>query len=106
MADLKLIEAIEQFEIKFKKGKKHFIYDAGICENLSAIGKKFYHFEIKQIVQNWKHFSGDLTYPIGGMEEYNFHKENETLWVGDQLKLRLTLINYLKLKLKGSINVN
>lgn len=100
MSEMKLIEAIEQLEAKIKKGKKHFLYDCGICENVAVIGKRFYHFQIKEITLQWKHFSGDLTYPIGGEKEYNLHKEHETLWQGEQLKLRLDLIKFMKSKLK------
>ena len=97
---MKLIEAISIFEEKFKKGKKHYLYDCGICENLSVIGKKFYQQQIKELVVDWKHFSGDLVYPIGGKDDYNHHKSLETLWVGEQLKLRKDLIKFIKGKLK------
>ena len=100
MNEMKLIDAIEQLEVKIKKGKKHFLYDCGVCENLSVIGKKFYHFQIKELSQQWKHFSGDSVYPIGGIKEYNKHKLNETLWQGEQLKLRVDFIKFLKKKLK------
>lgn len=100
MSEVKLIDAIEQLEAKIKKGKKHFLYDCGICENLSVIGKRFYHFQIKDLSQQWKNFSGDSTYPIGGMQEYNHHKEHETLWQGEQLKLRMDFIKFMKNKLK------
>lgn len=97
---MELLKAIVQLEEKIKKGKKHYIYDCGICENLSAIGNKFYHFQIKQLIKDWKHYSGEETYPVGGIDEYNHHKSNETLWQGEQLKLRLDLIKHLKSKLK------
>ena len=100
MSEMKLIDAIELLEAKMKKGKKHFLYDCGICENLSVIGKRFYHFQIKELSQQWKHFSGDLIYPIGGKEEYNLHKEHETLWQGNQLKLRMDFIKFMENKLK------
>lgn len=91
-----LLEAIEQLEAKIKKGKKHFIYDAGICENLSHIMNKFVHFEIKQHAKTWKNFSGDETFPIGSESLYFHHKELETLWVGDQLKMRMSLLAHMK----------
>jgi len=50
MSDMKLIEAVLIFEDKLKKGKKHFIYDSGLCDNLATIGKKFYQQQIKDIV--------------------------------------------------------
>ena len=103
MNEVKLIDAIEQLEAKLKKGKKHFLYDCGICENLSVIGKRFYHFQIKELSQQWKNFSGDSTYPIGGMQEYNQHKEYETLWQGEQLKLRMDFIKFMKNKLKKQL---
>ena len=106
MSDMKLIEAILIFEDKLKKGKKHFIYDSGLCDNLATIGKKFYQQQIKDIVVNWKHFSGDLTYPIGGKDVYNHHKALETLWVGDQLKLRKDLIKFIKESFKEKFGGN
>ena len=100
MKELKLIEAISIFEGKLSKGKKHFIFDCGLCENLSTIGKKFYQQNIKEVVVDWKYFSGDPVYPIGA-EVYNHHKANETLWVGEQLKLRKDLLKFIKSKLSG-----
>lgn len=97
---MKLLEALEKLEVNIKKGKKYFTQDSGVCDNVSTIGNQFYHYQIKQVISDWKHFSGDLTYPIGGVELYNFHKTNESLWQGEQLKLRLDLIKFLKSKLK------
>lgn len=94
-----LLQCLGILEDKIKKGKKHYLYDNGICQNVAEIGGKFYTCQIKELVADYKHFSGDLIYPIGGMLEYNKHKENETLWVGDQLKMRLGLIKHLKGKL-------
>ncbi len=102
MSQIKLFEAIEILEAKIKKGKKHFIYDAGICENLSTIMNKFAHFEVKSYATSWKKFSGDLTFPIGNEKDYLHHKEFETLWVGDQLKARLSLLSYMKQQLKST----
>lgn len=96
---MELLKAIEILEANIKKGKKFYTQDCGICENVSIIGKKYFHCQIKEIVKDWKHFSGDLTYPIGGMVDYNHHKNNETLWKDEQLKLRLDLIKFIKRKL-------
>jgi len=101
VVNMKLIEAISIFEGKLSKGKKHFIFDCGLCENLSTIGKKFYQQNIKELVVDWKYFSGDPVYPIGGAEVYNYHKANETLWVGEQLKLRKDLLKFIKSKLNS-----
>ena len=96
MSNTTLYQALETLEAKIKKGKKHFNIDCGICENVSIIANKYFTFQIKELVKDWKHFSGDLVYPIGGIDDYNHHKMNETLWQGEQLKLRMDLIKFLK----------
>lgn len=96
---MKLIDALNELETKIKKGKKHYLFDCGICENVATIAKKYHTCEIKSLCESWKHFSGDLIYPIGNVEQYNHHKLNETLWIGEQLKLRLDLIKHMKGKL-------
>lgn len=100
MSKISLFEAIELLESKIKKGKKHFVYDAGICENLSTIMNKFVHFEVKTYAVTWKKFSGDPTFPISGEKDYLHHKEFESLWVGDQLRLRLALLSHMKVQLQ------
>lgn len=97
---MKLIEALLKFEENVKKGKKFFDNESGICWNLSELGKTFYNFEIKQLALSWKHFSGDLTYPIGGEKVYQLHKENGTLWKDEQLKFRLDFIKHMIKELK------
>ncbi|ADG60106.1 hypothetical protein Acj9p206 [Acinetobacter phage Acj9] len=95
-----LLEALEILETNLKKGKKFYLVECGICENVSKISAKFHHFEIKQLAQNWKHYSGDPAYPIGkGQDEYLLHKTNETLWKDEQLKLRLNFIKFMKSEL-------
>ena len=88
-----LLEALEVLEEKIKKGKKHFLNDCGICENIATITGKYYNYEMKQLYPTWKNWSGNDTYPISG---YIANKESETLWQGEQLKLRLALIKHMK----------
>lgn len=96
---MELLEALEILEGKIKKGKKFYIQECGICENVAVISKKYFHQQIKDLVVNWKYYSGDAVYPIGGILVYNNHKSNETLWKDEQLKLRLDLIKFLKREL-------
>lgn len=100
---MELLKALETLEANLKKGKKFYLMDCGICENTAHIAKKYFHCQFKELVVEWKHFSGDLVYPIGGQDIYNFHKTNETLWKDEQLKLRLDLIKFLKRKLGDKV---
>lgn len=98
---MNLSEALILLEANIKKGKKFYATDCGICENVAILSKQFHGCKIREIVVKWKHFSGDVTYPIGSMEEYNTHKTENSLWKDQQLKLRLDLIKFLIKELKN-----
>lgn len=95
-----LLEAIDILEQKVKKGKKHFDITCGICDNIASITRRYENCAIKRHAETWPQFSGDAVFPIGSEQVYLHHKEHETLWLDEQLKLRLSLLSHIKRSIK------
>lgn len=67
----------------------------GICRNLSSLtgcSWESYSF-VSSNCEDWEYFSGDSAYPIVGYDE-------EPMWEGEQLVLRLSLLDHLIAKAK------
>jgi len=45
--------------------------------------------------KSWKHFSGNIVYPVCGMNTFNHHLYNNSLWLGKQGELRQGLIKHV-----------
>lgn len=70
----------------------------GICYNLFNLTDSI-NLSLDFVADNcedWEHFSGDVDYPIEG---YN---DDCDLWEGEQLELRLSLLDHLITKAKQS----
>lgn len=68
----------------------------GICFNLYELtgeGSLSYDF-VGDNCEDWEHFSGEIDYPIKDYCAGN-------LWEGEQLELRLSLLNHLITKAKS-----
>ena len=74
--------------------KGHF----GICYLLSdMVVYNAYRF-VSDNSRDWEYFSGDYNYPVSGEEVFNYHADNGDIWKGEQLELRLSLIDHLLTK--------
>lgn len=69
----------------------------GICHNLIAVGYND-TLILKTLWEDWEDYSGDRRYPVLGLEAF---MGNENLWTGEQLTLRLSLINHMINKLEN-----
>lgn len=72
--------------------------DDGICHLLSCLCESSKYGFVKENCGDWNHFSGDLSYPVSSKEVFSYHRNNCDLWNGEQLELRLSLIDHLLTK--------
>lgn len=75
-------------------------YDFGVCSvlyQLSTPTSNCYAFVNTNCI-DWEHFSGNMYYPVSGEEVWLVHARNGSLWKGEQLELRLSLIDHLLTK--------
>ena len=65
----------------------------GICYNLEEVGDFSIGISIylSRLWVNWPKYSGELAFPISGIDCY-FDKK---LWEGEQLRLRVSLCKFL-----------
>lgn len=65
----------------------------GICYSLDFLIEEasdvFY-----SLIREWPQFSGNIMYPVSGSKTYREHSRKGTLWQGEQLDLRMSLINF------------
>ena len=69
------------------------VNSAGICYNLSEITNDYdlsYVF-VEDNCSDWEFFSGCILVPVGGYD-------GDCLWEGEQLELRLSLLDHLIIK--------
>ena len=100
-----LVEALEHVKAGVSDDR------CGICYNLGYIGGMSDEandlLAVVDVVgifsQGWKHHSGEGDYPVGGEQAYIFNKYERTLWLDEQLELRMDLLDYLinQVLLKG-----
>ena len=80
LAELKKLQA---GEIKFP--------NYGICGNLPSDKEMHFHY----IAEHWPQHSGNTLYPIpGGSYSFTAHRYNGSLWIGQQLEYRQSLIAF------------
>ena len=53
---------------------------------------------ITKFSETWEHYSGDDSYPVSGMREWNrcYDTDKTLWWVGEQLELRMSLLEHIK----------
>lgn len=70
----------------------------GTCLLLSLLTEYNAFRFVKENCREWEYFSGDYNYPVSGEEVFDYHTDNGSLWEGEQLELRLSLIDHLLTK--------
>ena len=91
----------------------------GICSNFSdylndRISDILVWYDIWKIFQNtleavcceWDKYSGDKVFPISGHGIYNTHGQVGSLWKGEQLELRIELIDLMLKYLETQLEKN
>lgn len=73
-------------------------YDFGVCSVLYQLSASNCYAFVNTNCIDWKHFSGNMYYPVSGEDVWLVHAKNHTLWKGEQLELRLSLIDHLLTK--------
>ena len=86
-----ILEALIILRDKISSGSE--LKNCGICGNLHDIVGGYIP-EFSDIAVNWKHFSGEPEYPISGCDAYTENYRKGTLWVGEQRRLRIDLIDF------------
>lgn len=68
----------------------------GICYSLYTLGiKQCDSIKFDVLAKRWAKYSGNYTYPIpGGCEGFHQAQRNSCLWEGEQLELRMELIQF------------
>jgi hypothetical protein len=85
-----------------------FTGGSGLCFNISRMGAIDMHtvYDVLRIFSvDWEHFSGEHLYPISGEKVYNHPKSLGKHWEGEQLELRLSLIDHLIKKLREELGI-
>lgn len=67
----------------------------GICYLLSLMLNYDVYSFVKENCSDWEFFSGDCDYPVSGKEAFLYNNRHFDLWKGEQLELRLSLIDHL-----------
>ena len=71
-----------------------------ICENLDVLTTyhRIGYRSVKILSKTWEHYSGEEGYPVSG--EFVWDKINwdnpELWWTGEQLELRMSLLEHIK----------
>lgn len=110
---MKFIKVLKQRYFKFKYrhilNKFEVKYLVYLKNKLDDINEQTFHGEYgglcikvglpwritKYLGRNWKYFSGDNVYPVGGEVEYHYYNNRQELWVGVQKQLRLDYAKHL-----------
>lgn len=73
-----------------------------ICENIrkqlsqSMLG----YVVVKKLSTNWSNYSGEPSYPVSGEKIWNNGMGNNSFWwTGEQLELRMSLLEHIKSEL-------
>ena len=71
-----------------------------LCENICQKTDKFrLSYEVVSKFSNsWEHYSGDDGYPVSGKEVWDrcYLSDKNLWWVGEQLELRMSLLEHIK----------
>ena len=86
MLEANMVVFFTTYDGCYSLDKNHSIC-SNIWNNLS-----FEHEIDKQHFKSWKHYCGNLYYPVLGQVVYD---ETDNFWVGEQLELRLDLVKHL-----------
>lgn len=84
---MSLKELLTQLKNKVQRGETP---SSGICKYVEPYANKFIDLAV-----DWPNHSGVKEYPVSGPVYYECHRHNDTLWAGEQLTLRLSLINFV-----------
>lgn len=92
MIEMQLFDELHDLEMRVKNNLQNILLDTGLCNHISRrLVPRFQTY-----AQSWRHYSGDIDFPIGGKGVFLHHVKRRTLWEGKQLLLRLDLINHVK----------
>ena len=55
---------------------------------------------VTKFSNSWEHYSGDDSYPVSGLQEWNrcYYTDKTLWWAGEQLELRMSLLKHIKCK--------
>ena len=71
-----------------------------LCENICQKTDKFWlgYDVITKFSNTWEHYSGDDSYPVSGLQEWNrcYYTDKTLWWTGEQLELRMSLLEHIK----------
>lgn len=97
------LAVIEEYNRLARGGKpKH--PSTGLCANIYITTKVSGIIIVEEFSPSWKHYSGNKTYPVDGDAcAYELSKNNGTLWLGKQGKLRRSLARHIAKKLKETL---
>lgn len=73
-----------------------------ICENLDVLTMRHRigYQSVKIFSKTWKHYSGEECYPVSGETTWDIINvdDPELWWTGEQLELRMSLLEHIKLE--------
>ena len=71
-----------------------------LCENICQKTDKFWlgYDVVSKFSNSWEHYSGDDSYPVSGLQEWNrcYDTDKTLWWTGEQLELRMSLLEHIK----------
>ena len=71
-----------------------------LCENICQKTDKFWlgYGVITKFSNSWEHYSGDDSYPVSGLQEWDrcYDTDKTLWWTGEQLELRMSLLKHIK----------
>lgn len=101
-----ILQALYEIREFAEDGRPEF--DEGICISLA---RRLWWVPLCDVLafvsgncKDWEYYSGDSEYPIGGAKEYYDvcgSGPSATLWRGDSLRARISLIDHLIEKLES-----
>ena len=72
-----------------------------LCENIcQKVGDSWTGFKaVREFSKSWEHCSGDVNYPVSGEEIWDQGLDDTLFWwTGEQLELRMSLLEHIKLE--------
>jgi hypothetical protein len=80
---------------------KGFVHDYGLCYSIVQFNGGFVHESahkaMRKVVLDWKHFSGDLSYPIKGDDcsARDMFNKTRNMYAGEYGRMRIELANLI-----------
>jgi len=93
-----LLQALKQLRVMAASGCVPDTKE-GICLNVYNLCGKYYLAKQRKLQSGWQYHSGDDYFPVAGLWEF-FCSPYIKKWQGEQLDLRLSLINHMINKLE------